>query len=89
MKSTTNKATIKHPAAILEVTRFVEASIRAIPQNDEPRSGTRQILRKLKLNHDVHRMKEIQDKVATYLVDPLRIDQSIGYNNHLSCNTDS
>lgn len=40
MKSTISKAPIKHPAAILAVRRFVEASTRAIPQNDEPRSGT-------------------------------------------------
>ena len=32
------KATAKHPAAILAVRRFVEASIKTIPQNDEPRS---------------------------------------------------
>lgn len=37
-KSTTIRATIKQPAAILAVRRFVEASIKAIPQNDEPRS---------------------------------------------------
>lgn len=37
--STTSRATIKQPAAILADKIFVEASIKAIPQNDEPRSG--------------------------------------------------
>jgi len=37
-KSTTTRAAIKQPAAIFAVRRFVEASIKAIPQNDEPRS---------------------------------------------------
>lgn len=37
---------MKQPAAILVVRRFVEASIKTIPQNDEPRSahGTKQWL---------------------------------------------
>lgn len=30
---------MKQPAAILAVRRFVEASMKAIPQNDEPRSS--------------------------------------------------
>lgn len=38
IKSTTNRARTKQPAAILAVRRFVDASIKAIPQNDEPRS---------------------------------------------------
>ena len=38
-KRTTSRATTKQPAAILAVMRFVDASIKAIPQNDEPRSG--------------------------------------------------
>lgn len=38
-KSTMIKVTIKHPAAILAVRRVVDASIKTIPQNDEPRSG--------------------------------------------------
>lgn len=38
MKSTIRRARIRQPAAILEVRRFVDASMRAIPQNDEPRS---------------------------------------------------
>lgn len=37
-KRTTNSARIKQPAAILVVRRFVDASIKTIPQNDEPRS---------------------------------------------------
>jgi len=36
---TTNRARAKQPAAILAVRRFVEATIKAIPQNEEPRSG--------------------------------------------------
>lgn len=35
---------MKHPAAILAVRRFVEASTRIIPQNDEPRSITTKIM---------------------------------------------
>lgn len=38
-KSTTSSAARKHPAAILAVRRFVDASIKTIPQKDEPRSG--------------------------------------------------
>lgn len=38
MKSTIRSERIRQPAAILEVRRFVDASMRAIPQNDEPRS---------------------------------------------------
>lgn len=38
MKSTTISARMKQPAAILAEIIFVEASIRAIPQKDEPRS---------------------------------------------------
>lgn len=37
-KRTTNSATAKHPAATLAETRLVEARMRTIPQNDEPRS---------------------------------------------------
>ena len=37
-QSTTSRATTKHPAAILAVRRFVDASIKTIPQKDEPRS---------------------------------------------------
>lgn len=39
MKSTTSRAAIKQPAAILAVMIFVDARIKAIPQNDDPRSG--------------------------------------------------
>ena len=35
-QSTTRRETRKHPAAILDVRRFVDASIKSIPQNDEP-----------------------------------------------------
>lgn len=38
-KSTTSRAAAKQPAAILAVTRFVDARMKTIPQNDEPRSG--------------------------------------------------
>lgn len=38
MNSTTSKATPRQPAAILAVRRFVEASTKSIPQNEEPRS---------------------------------------------------
>ena len=38
-KSVTSSAARKHPAAILAVRRFVDASIKTIPQKDEPRSG--------------------------------------------------
>lgn len=38
-KSTTNRASARQPAAILAVMICVDASIKAIPQNDEPRSG--------------------------------------------------
>lgn len=38
MKSTIKRERIRQPAAILEERRFVEASMRAIPQNDDPRS---------------------------------------------------
>ena len=38
-KRTMSRAPAKHPAAILAVRRFVEARMRTIPQNDEPRSG--------------------------------------------------
>lgn len=38
IKSTINRARAKQPAAILAVMRFVDASIKAIPQKDEPRS---------------------------------------------------
>lgn len=41
MKSTTTSATAKQPAAILAVRRFVDANMNTIPQNDEPRSGSR------------------------------------------------
>lgn len=34
-----NSARIKQPAATLALMRFVDARIKAIPQNDEPRSG--------------------------------------------------
>lgn len=37
-KSTTTRAAIKQPAAILAVRIFVDARIKAIPQNEEPRS---------------------------------------------------
>lgn len=37
-KSITSREAIKHPAAILAVRRFVDASIKTIPQKDEPRS---------------------------------------------------
>lgn len=37
-KSTMSRATAKQPAAILVVRRFVDASMKIIPQNDEPRS---------------------------------------------------
>lgn len=45
-KRTTINARMKQPAAILVVRRFVEASMKTIPQNDEPRSahGTKQWL---------------------------------------------
>uniref|UniRef100_A0A7C8ZJP1 Uncharacterized protein n=1 Tax=Opuntia streptacantha TaxID=393608 RepID=A0A7C8ZJP1_OPUST len=36
-KRTINRARAKHPAAILAVRRFVDAIIKTIPQNDEPR----------------------------------------------------
>lgn len=39
MKSTITNAAIKQPAAILAVRRLVDAKIKTIPQNDEPRSG--------------------------------------------------
>lgn len=38
-KRTTTRATAKQPAAILAVRRFVDESIKTIPQNDDPRSG--------------------------------------------------
>lgn len=41
-KSTTSSAARKHPAAILAVRRFVDASIKTIPQKEEPRSGMSQ-----------------------------------------------
>lgn len=44
-KSTISRATPKQPAAIRAVRRFVDASIKAIPQNDEPRSGWRKQFR--------------------------------------------
>ena len=44
MKSTTIRATAKQPAAILEVRRFVDANMKTIPQNDEPRSGSKRQL---------------------------------------------
>ena len=39
-KRTISSAAIKHPAAILAVRRFVDASIKIMPQKDEPRSGS-------------------------------------------------
>jgi hypothetical protein len=42
-KSTTTRAARKQPAAILAVRIFVEARIKAIPQNDEPRSRRKPI----------------------------------------------
>lgn len=42
IKSTMNRARAKQPAAILAVVRFVDASTKAIPQNDEPRSGSKE-----------------------------------------------
>lgn len=38
-KSTTRRAKAKHPAAICAVRIFVDARIRIIPQNDDPRSA--------------------------------------------------
>jgi len=38
-KRTINRARAKHPAAILAARRFVDAIIKTIPQNEEPRSG--------------------------------------------------
>jgi hypothetical protein len=38
-KRTINSASMKQPAAILVVRRFVDASMNTIPQNDEPRSA--------------------------------------------------
>jgi hypothetical protein len=38
-KRTTTNASMKQPAAILVVRRFVDASMKIIPQNDEPRSA--------------------------------------------------
>lgn len=40
MKSTIRRERIRHPAAILAVRSFVDARMRTIPQNDEPRSIT-------------------------------------------------
>lgn len=40
--SVTRRAARKHPAAILAVRRFVDASIKTIPQKDEPRSDMKQ-----------------------------------------------
>lgn len=40
-KSTTSRAAAKQPAAILAVIRLVDARMKTIPQNDEPRSGCR------------------------------------------------
>lgn len=37
-KSTTSRAAAKQPAAILAVIRLVDARMKTIPQNDEPRS---------------------------------------------------
>lgn len=42
-KSTTSRAAAKQPAAILAVIRLVDARMKTIPQNDEPRSGCRNI----------------------------------------------
>lgn len=39
--NTINKAAKKHPAEILAVIRFVDANMKTIPQNDEPRSAIR------------------------------------------------
>lgn len=44
-KSTITRAARKQPAAILAVRIFVEARIKAIPQNDEPRSRGKQIIK--------------------------------------------
>lgn len=41
MKSTIRRDRIRQPAAILAVRSFVDASMRTIPQNDEPRSAIR------------------------------------------------
>ena len=41
-KRTIIKAAAKHPAAILAARRFVDASIKTIPQNDDPRSVKRE-----------------------------------------------
>lgn len=43
-KRTISRATPKHPAAILEVRRPVDAKIRSIPQKDEPRSIKKYLL---------------------------------------------
>ena len=51
-KSTIIKAARKHPAAILAVRRFVDASIKSIPQNDEPRSEQKREIK--------NRQKQIQ-----------------------------
>lgn len=40
-KRTIIKAAAKHPAAILAAKRFVEANIKAIPQNEDPKSFKR------------------------------------------------
>lgn len=46
MKSTIRSERIRQPAAILAVRRFVDASMRTIPQNDEPRSMKDEITKK-------------------------------------------
>lgn len=38
-KRTITNASMKQPAAILVVRRFVDASMKTIPQNEEPRSA--------------------------------------------------
>ena len=56
-KRTTNRARAKHPAAILAVKSFVDASTKAIPQNDEPRSGNK--------NFDLNSLAKHQVSIVT------------------------
>ena len=67
-KRTTNRARAKHPAAILAVKSFVDASTKAIPQNDEPRSGRPHALKEDELT----RLREHVEEIPRYFCTSLR-----------------
>lgn len=64
MKSTIRRATAKQPAAILALIRLVDATIKAIPQNDEPRSGCKESV----IYKDTYICAIIKKKKATVII---------------------